>query len=93
MTVTSSYSQDQSVTVSKTPMVTTTKLDKDEQGKNIDIKLYRSMIDSLLYLSVSRPDIMFSICVCTRFHSCPKKSHLSTITYYQISQRHYWYGL
>ena len=37
---------------SKTPMATTTKLDKDEQGKSVDIKLYRSMIGSLLYLSL-----------------------------------------
>ena len=52
---------------SKTLMAITTKLDKDEQGKNIDIKLYRSMIGSLLYLTASRPDIMFSVCQCTRF--------------------------
>ena len=44
-------------------MATTTKLDKDEQGINVDIKLYRSMIGSLLYLTASRPDIMFSVCV------------------------------
>jgi len=39
--------------LSKTPMATTTKLDKDEQGINVDIKLYRSMIGSLLYLTVA----------------------------------------
>ena len=48
-------------------MAIITKLDKDEQGKNIDIKLYRSMIDSLLYLTASRSDIMFSVCLCARF--------------------------
>ena len=42
--------------LSKISMATTTKLDKDEQG--INIKLYRSMISSLLYLTASRPDIM-----------------------------------
>ena len=42
---------------SKTPMATTTKLDKDKQGINVDINLYRSMIGSLLYLTASRPDI------------------------------------
>ena len=52
---------------SKTHMATTTKLDKDEQGKNVDIKLYRSMIGSLLYLTASRPDIMFSVYLCARF--------------------------
>ena len=45
--------------ICKTFMATITKLDKDEQEKNIDIKLYHSMIDSLLYLTASRPDIMF----------------------------------
>ena len=58
--------------VSKTPKATTTKLDKDEQGKSVDIKLYRSMIGSLLYLTASRPDIMFSVYLCARFQSCPK---------------------
>ena len=53
-----------------TPMATTTKLDKDDQGKSVDIKLYRSMIGSLLYLTASRPDIMFSVCLCARFQSC-----------------------
>ena len=60
-------------------MATTTKLDKDEQGICIDIKLYRSMIGSLLYLTVSRPDIMFSVCLCARFQSCPKESHLVAV--------------
>jgi len=55
------------VRISKTPMATTTKLDKDEQGKNVDIKLYRSMIGSLLYLTASRPDITFSMCLYARF--------------------------
>jgi len=58
-----------------TPMSTTTKLDKDEKGKSFDQKLYRSMIGSLLYLTASRPDIMFSVCLCARFQSCPKESH------------------
>jgi len=65
--------------IRKTPMVTTTKLDKDEQGKNVDIKLYRSMIGSLFYLTTSRLDIMFSVCLCARFQSCPKKSHLIVV--------------
>ena len=48
-------------------MATTSKLNKDEQGKNVDIKLYRNMIGSLLYLMASRSDIMFSVCVSARF--------------------------
>ena len=48
-------------------MATTTKLDNNEQGKNVDIKLYHNMIGSLLYLMASRPDIMFSLCLYARF--------------------------
>ncbi|GAV67049.1 hypothetical protein CFOL_v3_10558 [Cephalotus follicularis] len=64
---------------SKTPMSTSTKLDKDEQGKHVDQKLYRSMIGSLLYLTASRPDILFSVCLCARFQSNHKESHLFAV--------------
>jgi hypothetical protein len=49
----------------KTPMPTNGHLDLDEGGKPVDQKLYRSMIGSLLYLTASRPDIMFSVCMCS----------------------------
>ena len=62
-----------------TPMSPSTKLDKDEKDKPVDVKLYRGMIGSLLYLTASRPDIMFSICLCVRFQSCPKESHLIAV--------------
>ena len=42
-------------------------LDKDENSKSVDIKKYRSMIGSLLYLTASRPDIMFKVCLCAQF--------------------------
>ena len=60
-------------------MSPSTKLDKDEKGKPVDIKLYRGMIGSLLYLTASRPDIMFSICLCAQFQSYPKESHLIAV--------------
>ena len=60
-------------------MATTTKLDKDEKGINVDIKLYSNMIGSLLYLTASRPDIMFSVYLCARFQSCPKESNLIAV--------------
>jgi hypothetical protein len=44
-------------------------LDQDEGGKSVNQTLCRSMIGSLLYLTVSRPDIMFSVCMCARFSS------------------------
>ena len=55
------------------------KLDKDEKGKSIDSTMYRGMIGSLLYSTASRLDIMQSVCLCARFHSCPKESHLSIV--------------
>ncbi|EOY32276.1 Cysteine-rich RLK (RECEPTOR-like protein kinase) 8 [Theobroma cacao] len=62
-----------------TPMSPSTKLDKDDKGKDMDQKLYRGMIGSLLYLTANRPDILFSVCLCARFQSCPKESHLIAV--------------
>ena len=62
-----------------TLMATSTKLDADETAKAVDQKTYRGMIGSLLYLTVSRPDIQFNVCLCARFQANPKKSHLITV--------------
>ena len=62
-----------------TPMATSTKLDADEAGKAVDQKTYRGMIGSLLYLTASRPDIQFSVCLCARFQANPKESHLIAV--------------
>ena len=62
-----------------TPMSIVCYLDKDETGQSIDIKKYRGMIRFFLYLSASRPDIMFSVCMCARFQANPKESHLSAV--------------
>jgi len=45
------------------PMSTACYLDKDETGQSTDVEQYWGMIGSLLYLSTSRPDIMFSVCI------------------------------
>ncbi|GJR45056.1 retrovirus-related pol polyprotein from transposon TNT 1-94 [Tanacetum coccineum] len=63
----------------KTPMSSETKLTRDEDGEPIDDTKYRGMIGSLLYLTASRPDIMFSVCLCARFQEAPKTSHLEAI--------------
>ena len=55
------------------------KLTKDEEGESIDNTKYRGMIGSLLYLTASRPDIMFSVCLCARFQEDPKTSHLEEL--------------
>ncbi|GJW57541.1 copia protein [Tanacetum coccineum] len=63
----------------KTPMSTETKLTRDEDGESVDNTKYRGMIGSLLYLTASRPDIMFSVCLCARFQEDPKTSHLEAV--------------
>ncbi|XP_059279508.1 secreted RxLR effector protein 161-like [Lycium ferocissimum] len=62
-----------------TPMSPSTCLETDVPGKDVDEKIYRGMIGSLLYLTASRPDIMFSVCKCARFQSAPKESHLTAV--------------
>ncbi|GJT02801.1 putative ribonuclease H-like domain-containing protein [Tanacetum coccineum] len=62
-----------------TPMETNKALTKDEDGEDVDVYLYRSMIGSLMYLTSSRPDIMFSDCACSRFQVLPKVSHLNAV--------------
>ncbi|GJX40611.1 putative ribonuclease H-like domain-containing protein [Tanacetum coccineum] len=49
---------------------------KDEDGEEVDVHLYKSMIGSLMYLTSSRPDIMFAVCACARYQVNPKLSHL-----------------
>ena len=63
----------------KTPMPSNGHLDLDEGGKMVDQTLYCSMIGSLLYLTTSRPDIMFSVCMCARFQANPKEAHLVAV--------------
>jgi hypothetical protein len=63
----------------KTPMSTETKLTKDEESEFVDSTKYRGMIGSLLYLTASRPDIMFSVCLCARFQEDPKTTHLEAV--------------
>ncbi|GJZ60263.1 retrovirus-related pol polyprotein from transposon TNT 1-94 [Tanacetum coccineum] len=60
----------------KTPMSSDTKLMKDEECESVDSTKYRGMIGSLLYLTASRPDIMFSVWLCARLQEDPKTSHL-----------------
>jgi spore germination protein GerM len=62
-----------------TPMSTTTALDVDEEGGHVDQKEYRSMIGSLLYLTATRPDIQFSVCMCARFQASPRTSHRQAV--------------
>ncbi|GJY59884.1 putative ribonuclease H-like domain-containing protein [Tanacetum coccineum] len=64
------------VKTASTPIETNKALVKDEEAKAIDVHLYRLMIGSLMYLTASRRDIMFTVCAYTRFQVTPKTSHL-----------------
>ncbi|GJY15227.1 hypothetical protein Tco_0385649 [Tanacetum coccineum] len=52
---------------------------KDADGEDVDEHLYRSMIGSLMYLTSSRPNIMFAVCACARFQVNPKSLHLHAV--------------
>ncbi|GJS44553.1 hypothetical protein Tco_0594674 [Tanacetum coccineum] len=60
-------------------MSTEIKLTKDDEADSVDISKYQGMIGSLLYLTASRPDIMFSVCLCARFQENPKTTDLEAV--------------
>nr|GEY72160.1 hypothetical protein [Tanacetum cinerariifolium] len=68
-----------SVKTASTPIETHKPLVKDKEAADVDVYLYRSMIGSLMYLSASRPDIMFAVCACSRFMVTSKLSHLQAV--------------
>ncbi|GJS95193.1 hypothetical protein Tco_0802161 [Tanacetum coccineum] len=67
------------VKIAITSMETKVDLTKYEEAVDVDVYLYRSMIGSLMYLTASRPDIMYAVCVCSRFKVTPKTSHLNAV--------------
>nr|GEX04569.1 hypothetical protein [Tanacetum cinerariifolium] len=62
-----------------TPMVEKSKLDEDKEGKAIDPSHYRGMIGTHLYLTASRPDLQFAICMCARYQAQPTEKHLHAV--------------
>nr|GEX61323.1 uncharacterized mitochondrial protein AtMg00810-like [Tanacetum cinerariifolium] len=68
-----------SVKTASTPIETKKPLVKDAEAADVDVHLYRSMIGSLMYLTTSRPDIMYAVCACSRFQVTPKTSHLYAV--------------
>jgi hypothetical protein len=60
-------------------MGTNSHLDLDMGGTLVDQKVYHSMIDSLLYLCASRPNIILSVCICARFQAAHKECHLMAV--------------
>jgi hypothetical protein len=62
-----------------TPMSSVASLGPDEDGKAVEQREYRNMIDSLLYLTVTRPNIQFTVGLCVRFQVSPCSSHRTTV--------------
>nr|GFB01317.1 uncharacterized mitochondrial protein AtMg00810-like [Tanacetum cinerariifolium] len=60
-------------------IVEKSKLDEDPQGKVVDLTRYRGMIDMLMYLKSSRPDLVFVMCMCARYQAKPTKKHLHAV--------------
>ncbi|GJX43733.1 hypothetical protein Tco_0260409 [Tanacetum coccineum] len=67
------------VKTASTPMETQKPLLKDEDGEEVEVLMYRSMIGSLMCLTSSRPDIMFPVCACARYQVNPKVSHFNVV--------------
>ncbi|GJY13764.1 putative ribonuclease H-like domain-containing protein [Tanacetum coccineum] len=67
------------VKTASTPIETQKPLLKDEDGEEVDVHMYRSIIGSLIYLTSSRPDIMFAVCACARYQVNPKVLHLHVV--------------
>ncbi|GJY61095.1 hypothetical protein Tco_0461752 [Tanacetum coccineum] len=68
-----------------TPMVDRLKLDEDPLGTLVDQTRFRSMVGSLMYLTASRPDLVFVVCMCARYQASPTKKHLEAL------KRVFWY--
>nr|GEY64434.1 hypothetical protein [Tanacetum cinerariifolium] len=68
-----------------TPMVDRLKLDEDSLGIPIDQTRFRSMVGSLMYLTASRPNLVFTVCMCARYHASPTQKHL------EVLKRVFWY--
>ncbi|GJR87858.1 hypothetical protein Tco_0211869 [Tanacetum coccineum] len=62
-----------------TPMVEKSKLDEDPQGKTVDPTSYHGMIGSIMYLTSSRLDLVFAVCMCARYQAKPTEKHLHAV--------------
>nr|GEY71400.1 retrovirus-related Pol polyprotein from transposon TNT 1-94 [Tanacetum cinerariifolium] len=71
-----------------TPMVEKSKLDEDTEGKAVDLSHYHGMIGTLLYLTASRPDLQYAICMCDRYQARPIEKHLHAMQIMLVVQIH-----
>ncbi|GJV85339.1 hypothetical protein Tco_1525237 [Tanacetum coccineum] len=68
-----------------TPMVDRLKLDEDPLGIPVDQTQFCSIVGSLMYLTASRPNLVFAVCMCARYQASPTKTHLKAL------KRVFWY--
>nr|GEZ70132.1 hypothetical protein [Tanacetum cinerariifolium] len=71
-----------------TPMVDRLKLDEDLSGILVDQTRFRSMVGSLIYLTTSRFDLVFVVCMCARYQAKPTKKHLEALKWVFRLSRH-----
>ena len=76
-----------------TPISPSTRLVVDDRSPLVGEKSYRGMIGSLLYLTAGRPDIVYSVCLCARFQSNPKETHLKAVKWILRYLKHMPYGI
>ncbi|KAK9053330.1 hypothetical protein SSX86_029963 [Deinandra increscens subsp. villosa] len=67
------------VRIPGTPIQLSHGLCPDEDGETVDVTRYRAIIGSLMYLTASRPDIMFAVCLCARYQAAPRVSHMNAV--------------
>ncbi|GJX05303.1 hypothetical protein Tco_0191219 [Tanacetum coccineum] len=78
-----------------TPMVDRLKLDEDLMGIPVDQTRFRGMVGSLMYLTASRPDLVFAVCMCARYQAKPTKKHFEAIkhVFSVLDERNHYIGL
>nr|GEX60480.1 hypothetical protein [Tanacetum cinerariifolium] len=69
-----------------TPMVDRLKLDEDPLGILVDQTRFHSMVGSVMYLTASRPDLVFAVCMCARYQASPTKKHLEALKQHSRSK-------
>ncbi|GKE46074.1 retrovirus-related pol polyprotein from transposon TNT 1-94 [Tanacetum coccineum] len=71
-----------------TPMMEKSKLDEDPQGKAVDFTHYRGMVGTLMYLTASRPDLTFAVCMCARFHFIKEQVENGVVELYFVNTKY-----
>ncbi|GKC13612.1 retrovirus-related pol polyprotein from transposon TNT 1-94 [Tanacetum coccineum] len=68
------------------PMVGQSRLDENPNGTPVNPTYYRGMVESLIYLTASRPDLLFVVCMCAQYQSKPTEKHLTAMLTMQFAK-------